>query len=493
MRSPRPTPADRAKRRAIVRALAANAGAESQYVAALCRILRQVHEGTLAVVDREHLHLGTETRQDAPGRPPLGLGSAFVDKMIRYVRPEAGKAFDRMAGAAQKHSKKAADVAGLVPITPKALKLEPVIAAARDRNIALVEKAGRAYAQDVRDVIGDPDNFGLRPEALHDLLVERGNVSESRAMLIARDQTLKLNSSLAEHRAKAAGVTRYTWSTSQDERVRPMHAELEGQAFTYDDPPVTNEAGDTNNAGQDYQCRCVGLPILDDDDDEATEAPEEETEAPEPAYLADVEEDLKPVLQTVVDEAALAPLLDDSPVILQTKGADDLGESFGAYWGPQQRAQAPRVALHEGLPEMYEAVQRGELGAVSETLGQELWQVAYRAADAQSFRQRILVHELGHHLHLDGKLPKQLEKRILNAYSRRTQHVRFEQRPWGRADVRAVTPGTFITSQYASVNENEWLAETHSAYVYHPQELAKADPEAYALMRDVRAARGMVP
>jgi SPP1 gp7 family putative phage head morphogenesis protein len=125
---------------------------------------------------------------------------------------------------------------------------------ARDLNIQLVEKATRVYAGDVREVFGDPENRGLRVEALRDLLLERGNVSVSRATLIARDQTLKTNAGLARARHEAAGVDSYRWSTSHDERVREMHADLEGEAFDYDDPPETNEDGDTNNPGEDYQC-----------------------------------------------------------------------------------------------------------------------------------------------------------------------------------------------------------------------------------------------
>lgn len=132
----------------------------------------------------------------------------------------------------------------------------------RERNIQLVENAARSYAEQVREVFEDPKHYGLRVDELRDLVRARGEVSVARATLIARDQTLKLNASIAETRMRAAGVEEYSWSTSRDERVRPMHAELEGQRFRFDDPPVTNRAGDTNNPGQDYQCRCVALPVF---------------------------------------------------------------------------------------------------------------------------------------------------------------------------------------------------------------------------------------
>ena len=80
-------------------------------------------------------------------------------------------------------------------------------------------------------------------------------------------------------RQQAAGVNEYTWSTSRDERVRPMHAKLEGQRFAYDDPPETTEDGETNNPGEDWQCRCIALPVISLLELEEPEAEEGETAA----------------------------------------------------------------------------------------------------------------------------------------------------------------------------------------------------------------------
>jgi len=100
-------------------------------------------------------------------------------------------------------------------------------------------------------------------------LEERVGVSASRAQLIAVDQTLKTNAQVMRARHEAAGVTQYRWSSSRDERVRKRHAELDGQVFSYDDPPETNDDGDTNNPGEDFRCRCIAVPFVDDLDEEA--------------------------------------------------------------------------------------------------------------------------------------------------------------------------------------------------------------------------------
>lgn len=145
---------------------------------------------------------------------------------------------------------------GLLGISEGQLKMSAEIQAARDANILLVQKAQRVYAESVREIFDEPKNFGLRVEELQKMLVERGEVSESRAELIARDQTLKLNGAITESRQKSAGVTQYVWSTSQDVRVRPEHRALEGTLQDWSVPPKPG------HPGQDFQCRCVAIPYI---------------------------------------------------------------------------------------------------------------------------------------------------------------------------------------------------------------------------------------
>ncbi len=82
------------------------------------------------------------------------------------------------------------------------------------------------------------------------------DVSDSRAELIARDQVLSLNAQITAQRQQDAGITEYVWTTSQDERVRPEHEALEGQTFSWDDPP------DEGHPGEAVMCRCVAFPIV---------------------------------------------------------------------------------------------------------------------------------------------------------------------------------------------------------------------------------------
>lgn len=93
------------------------------------------------------------------------------------------------------------------------------------------------------------------------------SVRRSKALFLARDQMAKLNSEITQYQQRDAGVNRYIWSTSGDERVRESHAALDGKTFSWDSPPVVDKkTGRRAHPGEDYQCRCVALPVFDYDD-----------------------------------------------------------------------------------------------------------------------------------------------------------------------------------------------------------------------------------
>ena len=87
----------------------------------------------------------------------------------------------------------------------------------------------------------------------------------------ARDQVSKLNSRMSRRQQEDAGVDRYMWKDSRDERVRPCHRSLHGKIFLYSDPPEmwyeTNAGriytGRYCHPGEDYRCRCVAVPVFD--------------------------------------------------------------------------------------------------------------------------------------------------------------------------------------------------------------------------------------
>lgn len=104
---------------------------------------------------------------------------------------------------------------------------------------------------------------GFRAESLEAMIKAEWGVSRRKAAFLARQETSLLVSKFREERYGEAGVTQYRWETSHDERVRKDHKDLNGRVFRFDDPPITDRAtGTRNNPGEDFNCRCVAVPIL---------------------------------------------------------------------------------------------------------------------------------------------------------------------------------------------------------------------------------------
>lgn len=238
---------------------------ERAYAAALARLTRDMSaaveralRGPLARAAR------IEAREDAPGDP-------FADLDWAGLRLRLGRISDRGARIVDQFGRKLRDFNGAdigeilkIDLAQEPPEVAAVLEAWRRENVSLISSIAERLHEDVRGVVREATTRGTRVETLARLIKGRYRVSESRARLIARDQTVKANAALTEQRHKAAGVTRYVWSTSRDERVRDMHAALEGTVHEWTDPPVTNERGDRNHPGEDYQCRCVAIPVLED-------------------------------------------------------------------------------------------------------------------------------------------------------------------------------------------------------------------------------------
>lgn len=252
------------------RALSASKRAESSYVLALQTIMRRTHASVLK-------HVGAPARADAAGDDS---DARFLRRLFRFQEPEVQTAFDFMAGVVSKKSVEGARVVGIhagdVP------GLGAVIAEARARNVKLIQGATQDFLDQVRQTL--EENEGKTSDEIAEALQERVGVSKSRGQLIARTETLRLNSNIAQHRQRAAGITQYKWSTSLDERVRPGHRELEGQVFSWDDPPDTGD-GNRNHPGEDFQCRCAPIPVI-----ASLEEPAEAEAAEEEPFAAAAEE-----------------------------------------------------------------------------------------------------------------------------------------------------------------------------------------------------------
>lgn len=139
--------------------------------------------------------------------------------------------------------------------------LEPFVQDFIAENVKLVKSVGFDQLDKLRTIISEHTGAGGTVQPLRNKLMDAFGLTRQRANLIARDQILKAAGKTNELRQKQVGITGYTWSTSHDERVRPDHAALDGETFSWSDPPVVDEkSGRRAHPGLDYCCRCVAIP-----------------------------------------------------------------------------------------------------------------------------------------------------------------------------------------------------------------------------------------
>lgn len=136
--------------------------------------------------------------------------------------------------------------------------IDDIIASSVRQNVSLIEGLADDVLKQIERIVSQGARTGARASDMAAEIFQRADVSESRAQLIARDQSGKLFGNLSQHRQQNAGVTKFIWRTSLDEKVRPSHAALEGKTFDWSNPP------DIGVPGEDFQCRCTPEPVLDD-------------------------------------------------------------------------------------------------------------------------------------------------------------------------------------------------------------------------------------
>lgn len=143
-------------------------------------------------------------------------------------------------------------------------------------NVALIQDLPRLYLKQVQDVVLEGVRTGQRAGQIAKDIEERTGVAKSRARLIARDQVGKFYGDLTKTRQTGLGISKFVWRTSEDERVRPSHADLDGETFDWDDPPEDDDTGEVITPGSPVLCRCDAEPVIPDGDDDTGDQEDEE-------------------------------------------------------------------------------------------------------------------------------------------------------------------------------------------------------------------------
>lgn len=161
-------------------------------------------------------------------------------------------------------------------VTPKDLMVEPQLGGGvserlqeqYNKNLNYYIKGWRKDAiYRLREKMDENVFSGFRAKRMVDTIQSEYGVTKNKAKFLARQETSLLLSKYRQDRYEKIGIGRYVWVTSHDARVRHRHKDLDGRIFSWDQPPIVDQAtGRRANPGEDFNCRCVAQPVFDDDE-----------------------------------------------------------------------------------------------------------------------------------------------------------------------------------------------------------------------------------
>jgi SPP1 gp7 family putative phage head morphogenesis protein len=131
-----------------------------------------------------------------------------------------------------------------------------------ETQVELIKSIPLKAAERVHEIAIGNLYSGERYTDLLQHIMDTGQVSASRATLIARTETGRVSSALTMVRAEHIGSEGYIWRTIRDNVVRPSHRRMEGKFCRWDDPPVVEAGKPPYHAGMIYNCRCFAEPVI---------------------------------------------------------------------------------------------------------------------------------------------------------------------------------------------------------------------------------------
>lgn len=122
---------------------------------------------------------------------------------------------------------------------------------------------------------------GIRSDKLFkEIKAAAPGIAISKAQLIARTETAKAQAAVTQIRSEQLGIDWFIWRTSEDQRVRHSHKELDGVLVRFSDLPAPEVLFPTRNKdgtisrstlghygpGDCPNCRCYAEPVIDQED-----------------------------------------------------------------------------------------------------------------------------------------------------------------------------------------------------------------------------------
>lgn len=253
--------------------------AERQYTKDLLRYVRRAHELTKQLLYPALANIVYEVKSALPKRTRTDdavddlaaiiariretLGREFTDTDLQFIADSMGTSVDQVARANSRRLFEQYGKYGVdLTIGFNSNATRAALSMKVKENVQLIKTMSDRHFASLQSNVLSAITQGKRVEEIESIIDDRFASMESNAELIARDQVGKLNGQLTEMTQTEMGLTRYRWRGVGDQRERDSHRALEGETFSWADPPVVD--GESVNPGMAIQCRCYAEPVIED-------------------------------------------------------------------------------------------------------------------------------------------------------------------------------------------------------------------------------------
>lgn len=184
----------------------------------------------------------------------MGWAEAVSDRMVKEAEARNRRAWMDVARKIGK------GIAREIATTP----VGEAYRASMAQQVALITSLPTEAADRVHKLAIEGMSTGRRASEIAKEILETGDVTRSRATMIARTETGRASTELSKARAASLGSTHFVWRTSEDYDVRKTHAALNGKVFRWDNPPEC-DPGHRALPGCIWNCRCWAEPVFNED------------------------------------------------------------------------------------------------------------------------------------------------------------------------------------------------------------------------------------
>lgn len=246
--------------------------AQQRYRDSLLRLIGEMTDEYERKLTR-YLKQFPQVAQDAsPTRPLTLILTELAQKWAREFARRSSVLAERMINQVDVFSKanlgnSLKEMSGGLTIKTPMLPagLSSRIASSTAENVALIRNLPQEYAKRIQGLmLRSVQTGGKGASQIFEEIRHYGDMTRSRAELIAVDRTRKITTVINSERMKSAGVRQFEWIHSGGgAEPRPLHVEYDGQIFDLDDPPVIDErTGEKGLPGQLINCH-TGESIVD--------------------------------------------------------------------------------------------------------------------------------------------------------------------------------------------------------------------------------------